>query len=163
MGILNLNLVSFFKVNRNCWFFDMVKHELRITSSELRVKNLKARVEIKKFESKSSSCEFKPTRSELKSTRYEFKSTSYKFKSTSYEFKSTCLEFKSTSSSSNPRIIKSMKTQVNSLKSPSFLKIVNPELFVNLWGNSHVLFLVIISCFAFPTLHGYGFSKKLSE
>ena len=163
MVILNLNLVSFFKVNRNCWFFDMVKHELRVTSYELRVKSLKARVEslkarveIEKFKSKSSSCEFKSTRYELKSTRYELKSTSYKFKSTG-------LEFKSTSSSSNPRIIKSMKTQVNSLKSSSFLKIVSPELFVNLWGNSYVLFLVIISCFTFPTLHDYGFSKKLSE
>ena len=170
MVILNLNLVSFFKVNRNCWFFDMVKHELRVTSYELRVKSLKARVEslkarveIEKFKSKSSSYEFKSTRYELKSTRYELKSTSYKFKSTSYEFKSTGLEFKSTSSSSNPRIIKSMKTQVNSLKSSSFLKIVSPELFVNLWGNSYVLFLVIISCFTFPTLHDYGFSKKLSE
>ena len=65
--------------------------------------------------------------------------------------------------SSIPWIIKSMKTQVTSLKSSSFLKIVSPKLFGNLWDNSYILFLVIISCFTFPPLHGYGFSKKLSK
>ena len=62
---------------------------------ELRVESLKAGVEIQQWE--------------FRSTSYEFKSTSYEFKSTGYEFKSTSL-----------RIIKSMKTQVNSLlKQPS--------------------------------------------
>ena len=27
----------------------------------------------------------------------------------------------------------------------------------------HIQFLVIISCFTFPLLHGYGFNRKLSE
>ena len=72
------------------------------------------------------------------------------------EFKSTSYEFKSTSS----RIIKSMKTQVNSLKSSSFPKIISPKLFSNSWGNLYVQFLVIISCFTFPLLHGYGWVSK---
>ena len=67
--------------------------------------------------------------------------------------------------SSNPQIIKSMKIQVSSLKSSSFLKIVSPKLFSNSRGNSYVHFLVII-CFTFPPLrfhHSQGFSKRLSE
>ena len=115
---------------------DMVKHELRVESLKARAESLKARVEIQK-------CKFK-------STSYEFKSTSYEFESTSYEFEST-------------RITKSMKIQVNTLKSSSFPKIISPKLFGNSWGNSYVQFLVIISCFIFPLLHGYGFSRKLSE
>ena len=54
----------------------------------------------------------------VKTTSYKFKSTSYLFKSVSYEFKSTSYEFNSTSykfKSTRSRIIKSMKTQVNSL------------------------------------------------
>ena len=85
------NVVVFFHHNYDYFIRDMVKHKLR-------VENLKARVKIQK-------CEFKLT-------SYEFKSTSYEFKSMSYEFKPTSYEFKSTSS----RIIKSMKTQVNSLQ-----------------------------------------------
>ena len=49
--------------------------------------------------------------------------------------------------SSNPRIIKSIKIQVNSLKSSSFPKILRPKLFGNSWGNSYFQFMVIISCF----------------
>ena len=64
---------------------------------------------------------------------------------------------------SNPRIIKSMETQVSSLKSSSFLKIISPKLFDNSSGNLYVQFLVVISCFLFPPLHGFGFSKKLIE
>ena len=107
----------------------VMSYELRVASYKLRVESLKARVEIQK-------CEFK-------STSYEFKSTSYEFESTSHEFEST-------------RIIKSMKTQVNSLKSFSFSKIISPNLFGNSWGNLYVHFLVIISCFTFPLLHGYN-------
>ena len=59
---------------------------------------------------------------EFKSMSYKFKSTSHEFKSTNYDFKSTIYEFKSTSS----RIIKSMKTRVNSLKSSSFPKAIIP-------------------------------------
>ena len=66
---------------------------------EVRVKSFKARIEIQKC---------------------QFKSTSYKFKSISYKFKST---------NANPRIIKSMKSQVNSLKISSSPKIINPKLF----------------------------------
>ena len=64
--------------------------------------------------------------------------------------------------SSNLRIIKSIKTQVSSLKSLSFPKIISPKLFGNSWRNSQVQFLVTISCFTFPLLHGYGFSRNLS-
>ena len=64
---------------------------------------------------------------------------------------------------SNPWIVKSIKTQERSLKISPCLKIISPKLFNNSWGNSYVQFLVIISCFTFPPLHGYGFSKKLSE
>ena len=91
----------------------------RVTSYDLRVESLKARVKIQK-------CEFKSASYELKSTSYEFKSTSYEFKSTSYEFKSSFCEFKFTIyefqfmsyefKSTNSRIIKSIKTQVNSLQ-----------------------------------------------
>ena len=133
---------------------DMVKQELRIASYELRVESLKARVEIQKCEFKSTSYEFKSTSYEFESTSYEFKSTSYEFESTSYEFEFTSYEFEST------RIIKSMKTQVNSLKSSSFPKIISPKLFGNSWGNLYVQFLVIISCFTFPLLHGYGWVSK---
>ena len=87
------------------------------------------------------------------------KSMSYEFISTSYELRLQNLQV----TSSNPRIIKSMKSQVSSLKSSSFLKIVSPKLFGNSWGNSYVQFLVITSCFTFPPLHGYGFSKKVSD
>ena len=104
-------------------------YELRVTSYQLRGESLKTRVEIQK-------CEFK-------STIYEFKSTSYEFKSTSYEFKST-----------SARIIKSMTTQVKSLKSSSFPKIISPKLFGSSWGNSYIQFLEIISCVTFPLLHG---------
>ena len=159
---------------------DMVKHELRVTSDVLRVEilkaqveRLKARVKIQNCEFRCTSYEFKSTSKEFNSTSYEFKSTSYKFKSTSYEFKSTSYELKSTShefkstsyelKSTSSRIIKSMKTQVKSLKSVSFPKIISPKLFDNSWGNSYVQFLVIISCFMFTLLHGYSFSRKLSE
>ena len=77
------------------------------------------------YKFKSTSYEFKSTSSEFKFTNYEFKSTSYEFTSTSSEFKSTSYEFKFT----NSRIIKSMKTQVNSLKSSLFPKIISPKLF----------------------------------
>ena len=105
---------------------------------------------------------------ELRVTSYELRDTSYELRVKSLKFKSASWNPRVTSSnlqvtSSNPRIIKSMKTQVSSLKSSSFLKIVSPKLFGNSWGNSYVQFLVIISCFTFPPLHGYGFSKKLSE
>ena len=94
------------------WKRDMVKNELQfelgLESLWAWVEGLKARVEIQKWE-------FKSTGYELKYTHYEFKSTSYELKFTSYEFKSTKL-----------RIIKSVKTQVNTLlKQPSktyFLK-----------------------------------------
>ena len=85
----------------------------RVTSSNSRVTSSNPRV---------TSTDF--TIYEFKSKCYQFKSTSCKFKSTSYEFKSTSYEFKSTTS----RIIKSMKTHVNSLKSSSFPKIISPEL-----------------------------------
>ena len=54
--------------------------------------------------------------------------------------------------SSNPRNIKSIKTEVNSLKSSSFCNIVSPKLFGNSW--LYFQLLVIISCFTFPPLHG---------
>ena len=103
----------------------MVKHELRVSSYELRVASHQWQVESLKVRVEIQKC--------------EFESTSYEFESTSYEFEST-------------RIIKSMKTQANSLKSSSFPKIISPKLYIQ--------FLVIVSCFTFPLLHGYGWVSK---
>ena len=118
------------------------------------------------YEFKSTSCEFKVTSYEFKFTSYELKSTSYEFKSTSYEFKFTSYEFKFMSYEFKPtssRIIKLMKTQVNKhLKQPSKTHFLRSSV-LNCLGNSYVEFLVIISCFTFPLLHGYGFNIKLSE
>ena len=77
---------------------------------ELRVDSLKARVQI-----------------------HEFQFTSYEFKYTGYEFRSTSYEFKSTSS----RIIKSMKTQVNTLNIFPFPKILSLKLLGITRGNSY--------------------------
>ena len=98
--------------------------------------------------------QFESTSDESESISYKFKSTSYDFEPTSYEFESTSHEFEST------RIIKPMKTQVNSLRSSSFPKIRSPKLFGNLLGNLYVQFLVMISCFTFPLPHGYGCASK---
>ena len=111
---------------------DMVKHDLRVSSYELRVESWKARVESLKARVEIQKCEFK-------STSYEFESTSYEFETTSYEFEST-------------RIVKSMKTQVNSLKRSSFSKIISPKLFGNSWGNLYFQFLVIVTDFSFISL-----------
>ena len=135
----------------------------RVTSYELRVESLKVRVEIQRYEFKYTSYEFKSTSSNsrvtsstlrVKSTSCKFKSTSYELKltncefpSTSYEFKFTNYEFKSTSS----RIIESMTNKVNSLRISLFPKTLILKSFGNLWGNSCVQFLVIISCFP-PTI-----------
>ena len=78
---------------------------------------------VKQFE--STSYEFKSTSYEFESTSYEFESTSYEFESTSYMFESMSHKFEST------EIIKSMKTQVNSLKSSASPKIISPKLFGN--------------------------------
>ena len=124
-------------INSNVWVFLWIVQSLwchlwkwygktRVTSCELRVKSLKARVESLKARVEIQKYELKSTSYKFKSMSYVFKSTSYKFKSTSCEFKSTSYEFKSTRS----RIIKSIKTQVNSLlKQPSKThKIISPKL-----------------------------------
>ena len=101
-------------------------------------------------------CGFKSTI--FKFTSYEFNFTSYEFKSTSYEFRSTIYEFSSTCYGFNSLL---KQQSVN-----SFTNIISPKLLRhlgNLWGNSYVQFLVIISCFPFPLLHGCDFSRKLSE
>ena len=82
-----LSVLNKVKTQIHC---DMVKHELRVTSCELQVESLKARIRSLKAQVKLQNCEFQCT---------------------SYELKSTSCKFKFTSS----RIIKSMKTQVNSL------------------------------------------------
>ena len=110
-----------------------VKHELRVTCCELRVESLKARIEIQSSNARVTSSNPRVTSSNPQVT------------------------------SSNPWIIKWIKTQVSSLKSSSFPKILSPKLFGSSWGNLYFQFLVIISCFTFPLLHGYGFSRKLSE
>ena len=114
---------------------DMVKHELRVASYEFRVESLKARVEGLKAQV------------EIKSAISNPRVTSSKPRVTS----------------SNLWIIKSIKTQLSSLKSSSFPKILRPKLFGNSWGNWYFPFLVIISCFTLPLLHGYGFNRNLSE
>ena len=133
---------------------DVVKHELRVMSCELGAKSLKARVESWKARVEIKKCEFKSTSRKFESTSYKFESTSYVFESTSYEFESTSYEFEST------RIIKSIKTQVNNLKSSSFPSIISPKLFGNSWRNLYVQFLMIISCFTFTLLDGYGWVSK---
>ena len=132
----------------------VTSYELWVESLKAGVQSLKARVEIEKCEFESTSYEYESTSYEFESAIYEFQSTSYEFQSTSYEFKSTSYEFEYT------RFIKSMKTQVNSLKSSSFPKIRSPKVFGNLWGNLYVQFLVIIFWFTFPLLHGYGWVSK---
>ena len=57
--------------------------------------------------------------------------------------------------SSNPPTIKSMKMQVNSFKSSLLDITISPKFFHN--SHLYVQFLVIISCFSFPLLHGYSF------
>ena len=54
--------------------------------------------------------------------------------------------------SSNPPTIKSMNMQVNSFKSSLLHIIISPKFFHN--SHLYVQFLVIISCFTFPLLHG---------
>ena len=68
----------------------------------------------------------------------EARVTSCELRVTSYEFKAQKHELKFKSASSNPLVIKSMKTQGNSLKSSSFPKIISPKLLGNSWGNSYV-------------------------
>ena len=68
-----------------------LKYKRDMVKHELRVESLKARVDSLKARVKIQKCEFK---------------------STSYEFKFACYEFTFTSL----RIIKSMKTRVNSLQ-----------------------------------------------
>ena len=128
--------------------------ELRVESLKARVEGLKARVEIQKCVFKSTSYEFESTSYELESTNYAFESPSCELESTSYEFKSTSYGFEFT------RIIKLMKTQVNSFKSSSLPKMISPKLFGNSWGNLYVQFLVIIFCFTFQLLHGYSWLSK---
>ena len=53
-----------------------------------------------------------------------------------------------------------MKSQVNSLKIPSFTKILRNSLAIR---EATCRFLVIILCFHFPLYHGYVFSKKQSD
>ena len=124
-----------------------VKHELRVTSCELRVESLKARIEIQSSNARVTSSNPRVTSSNSRVTSSNPRVTSSNTQVTS----------------SNPWIIKWIKTQVSSLKSSSFPKILSPKLFSSSWGNLYFQFLVIISCFTFSLLHGYGFSRKLSE
>ena len=119
--------------------------ELQVASYELRVESLKARV-------KTQNCEFKIH--ELQVQIRELQVQIHGVTSSN----SQVTRFKSTSLI----IIKSMKTQVISLKSSSFPKIISPKLFDNSWDNSYVQFRVKIY-FMFPLLHGYGFRRKLNE
>ena len=122
---------------------------LRVTSSNSRVPSSTLRVT--SLHSWVTRLNSRVTSSNPQATGSEF--TSYEFKTTSYTFKCT-----------SSRIIKSMKTQGNSLKISSFLsKILSLESFGNSWGNAYVQFLVINSCFTFPLFHGYSFSKKQNE
>ena len=74
---------------------------------------------------------------ELQATSYELKALKHdlKFKSASSNPWVTSSNLRVTTSS--PRIIKLMKTQVNSLKISSFPKIINPKLFG--WVSKHQL------------------------
>ena len=132
-----------------------VKHELQVTSSNPRVTSSEPRVT--NSNSQVTSSNPRVTSSNLRVTSSNPRVTSSNPRVPSSNPRVTSSNPRVTSS--NPRIIKSTKTQVGSLKSSSFLKILSPKLLGNSWGNSHVQFLVIISCFTFPPLHVYGFSK----
>ena len=95
------------------------------------------------YEFKCTSYEFEFTSYKFESASYEFEFTSYKFESASYEFEFTSYEFESTS----------YEFEFSSFEFESTGS--NPKLFGNSWGNLYVEFLVIISCFTFPLLHGY--------
>ena len=134
---------------------DMVKHELRVTS--WKIKNTSW-----KFKSTSWSSKVRVQTHEVWVQIHELRIQIHELWSQIHELPVQIhelpvqiheLQWK------NP----SMKTQVDIIKSSSFSKIINPKLFGNSWGNSYVQFLLINSCFKFPLLHGYGFSKKLSE
>ena len=138
---------------------EMVRNELRITSCKFWVTRYKLRI---------TSYALRVTSWKLKSPIWKLKSASSNLRVTSPNPRVTSLNPQVTSSnpqvkSSGSRIIKSMKTQVNSFKSFSFSKIISPKSFGNSWDNSYVQFLAIISCFSFLLLHGYAFSRKLSE
>ena len=94
------------------WKLKCTSWELKSTSKNSKFKSTSYEFKSTSYEFNFMSYEFKSTSCEFKSTSYEFKITSYEFKITSYQFKFTSYEFKSTSL----RIIKSMKTQVNSLQ-----------------------------------------------
>ena len=94
------------------WYSKTRVTSYEFSSCELRVESLKAWDESLKAQVKIQKCEFKSTSYEFESTSYEFEYTSYEFEYTSYKFESTSYEFESTCS----RIIKSMKTHVNSLQ-----------------------------------------------
>ena len=94
--------------------------------------------------------------------KHELLVTSWKLKSTSWNSNVEVSNSRITSSnvrvtSPNPRvtssrIIKAMKTQVNTLEIFSFPKVLSLKLFGYSWGNSYSQFLVIISLFYFSTI-----------
>ena len=141
----------------------MVKHELRVTSWKLKSTSWNSKVWVQIHELRVRIHELRVQIHELRVRIHELRVPIHELRAQIHELRVRThelrvpiheLDFEST------RIIKSMKTQVNSLKIPLFPKIISPKLFGNLWGNLNVQFLVIISCFTFPLLHGYGWVSK---
>ena len=129
----------------NSWYGKtrVTSYELRVTSYELKLKstswNSKVRVKIHK----------------LWVQIYELRVQIHELRDQIHELRVQIHELRVQIQIS----LSQWKTQVNSLNSSSLLKIISPKL----WGNSYVQFLMIISCFTFPPLHGHDFIKKLSE
>ena len=148
----NLSRKSIFSWIRKNWTWPLSSWygKTRVTSYELRVESLKARVEIQKFWTRKNS-KFK--RFEL--AIHELWVQIYELRVLIHESRVQIHELRIQIQIS----LSQWKTQVNSLNSSSVLKIISPKL----WGNSYVQFLMIISCFTFPPLHGHDFSKKVSE
>ena len=121
--------------------FDVGEHMVRClkviwlkTNYELRAKNLKARVEgLKKhelkfkswFQIRESQVQIHQLRVQIHILRFQI----YKLRVQIYELRVQIQSYKFKSTSSI--IIKSIKTQVNSIKNSSFLKIISPKVFGN--------------------------------
>ena len=127
------------------------------TSYKLRSENLKEKAKIQKCKFRSTSYEFKSASSNswVTSLNSLVGSSNLRVRSSNPRVTSSNLRV----ASSNPRV----QELFNQWKFSSFPKILKLKCFGNLWGKSYFQFLVIISCFTFPLLHRYGFSKKQRE
>ena len=120
-------------------------HEVRVQIHELRVQIHELRVQI--HESQVQIHELRAQIHAIRVQTHELQIQIHEFKNHWINEHSSQQSFKADKLNSFPKII-----------SPKLLRRLGDS-----WGNPYVQFLVIISCFTFPILHGYGFSRKLSE